>query len=162
MPTSLPGIGITQATQLLQEQDRIIRSFPEVDSVFGVVGRSDSPTDNAPLDMYDTTIMLKPREKWRTGMTYEKLIAQMDAKLQFPGLSNTWTMPVENRLDMQLTGIKTPVGMKIQGTNVEGIQAAGSRIEQLLSRLPEVRAVFAERASQGVSLNINVSGVDGS
>jgi Cu(I)/Ag(I) efflux system membrane protein CusA/SilA len=157
MPTSLPGIGITQATQLLQEQDRIIRSFPEVDSVFGVVGRSDSSTDNAPLDMYDTTVMLKPRKQWRTGMTYDKLIAEMDSKLQFPGLSNTWTMPVENRLDMQLTGIKTPIGMKIQGRTVEGIQAAGSRIEQLLSRLPEVRAVFAERVSQGFYLNIDVS-----
>jgi copper/silver efflux system protein len=157
MPTSLPGIGITQATQLLQEQDKIIRSFPEVDSVFGVVGRSDSPTDNAPLDMYDTTIMLKPREQWRPGMTYDKLIAEMDSKLQFPGLSNTWTMPVENRLDMQLTGIKTPIGMKIQGRTVEGIQAAGSRIEQLLSRLPEVRAVFAERVSQGFYLNIDVN-----
>jgi len=157
MPTSLPGIGITQATQLLQEQDRMIRSFPEVDSVFGVVGRSDSPTDNAPLDMYDTTIMLKPREKWRPGMTYEKLIAEMDSKLQFPGLSNTWTMPVQNRLDMQLTGIKTPVGMKIQGTNVEGIQEVGARIEQLLARLSGVRAVFAERVSQGFYLNIDVN-----
>src|SRR5690242_10292093 len=156
MPTSLPGIGITQATQLLQEQDRIIRSFPEVDSVFGVVGRSDSSTDNAPLDMYDTTVMLKPREQWRAGMTYEKLIAEMDAKLQFPGLTNTWTMPVQNRLDMQLTGIKTPLGMKIQGRTVEGIQAAGSRIEQLLSRLPETRAVYAERVSQGFYLNIDI------
>jgi Cu(I)/Ag(I) efflux system membrane protein CusA/SilA len=157
MPTSLPGIGITQATQLLQEQDRIIRSFPEVDSVFGTVGRSDSPTDNAPLDMYDTTVMLKPREQWRSGMTYEKLIADMDAKLQFPGLSNTWTMPVENRLDMQLTGIKTPIGMKIRGPSVEGIQAAGSRIEQLLSKLPQTRAVFAERVSQGFYLNVDVN-----
>jgi Cu(I)/Ag(I) efflux system membrane protein CusA/SilA len=157
MPTSLPGIGITQATQLLQEQDRIIRTFPEVDSVFGAVGRSDSPTDNAPLDMYDTTIMLKPRKQWRPGMTYEKLIAEMDAKLQFPGLSNTWTMPVENRLDMQLTGIKTPIGMKIQGRTVEGIQAAGARIEQLLSKLPQTRAVFAERVSQGFYLNIDVN-----
>jgi Cu(I)/Ag(I) efflux system membrane protein CusA/SilA len=157
MPTSLPGIGITQATQLLQEQDRIIRRFPEVESVFGTAGRSDSPTDNAPLDMYDTTIMLKPRELWRPGMTYEKLIAEMDAKLQFPGLSNTWTMPVENRLDMQLTGIKTPIGMKVQGLNVEGIQAVGARIEQLLSRLPQTRAVFAERVSQGFYLNIDVN-----
>jgi Cu(I)/Ag(I) efflux system membrane protein CusA/SilA len=157
MPTSLPGIGITQATQLLQEQDRIIRTFPEVDSVFGTVGRSDSSTDNAPLDMYDTTIMLKPREQWRTGMTYENLIAEMDAKLQFPGLSNTWTMPVENRLDMQLTGIKTPLGMKIQGRTVEGIQAVGSRIEQLLTRLPETRAAYAERISQGLYLNIEVN-----
>ncbi len=122
MPTALPGISITQASQLLQEQDRILRSFPEVDTVFGAVGRSDSATDNAPLDMYDTTVMLKPREKWPPGMTYEKLIAEMDAKLQFPGLTNTWTMPVENRLDMALTGIKTPVGMKIQGTNLEQIQ----------------------------------------
>jgi len=160
MPTSLPGIGITQASQLLQEQDRMIRSFPEVDSVFGVVGRSDSPTDNAPLDMYDTTIMLKPRERWRPGMTYDKLIAEMDSKLQFPGLSNTWTMPVQNRLDMQLTGIKTPVGMKIQGTNVEGIQEAGARIEKLLARLPGVRAVFAERVSQGFYLNIDVNRVE--
>jgi len=156
MPTSLPGIGITQATQLLQEQDRIIRSFPEVDSVFGTVGRSDSPTDNAPLDMYDTTIMLKPRDQWRPRMTYEKLIAEMDAKLQFPGLSNTWTMPVQNRLDMQLTGIKTPIGMKIQGRTIEGIEAAGARIEQLLSGLPEVRAVFAERVAQGFYLNVDV------
>src|SRR6202011_4433155 len=104
MPTALPGISITQASQLLQEQDRILRSFPEVETVFGVVGRSDSATDNAPLDMYDTTVMLKPREKWRPRMSYEKLIREMDEKLQFPGLTNTWTMPVENRLDMALTG----------------------------------------------------------
>ena len=105
MPTALPGISITQASTLLQKQDRIIKSFPEVESVFGAVGRSDSPTDNAPLDMYDTTIMLKPREQWRAGMTYEKLIREMDEKLQFPGLTNTWTMPVQNRLDLELTGI---------------------------------------------------------
>ena len=157
MPTSLPGIGITQATQLLQEQDRIIRSFPEVESVFGVVGRSDSPTDNAPLDMYDTTIMLKPREQWRAGMTYDKLIADMDAKLQFPGLSNTWTMPVQNRLVMQLTGIKTPIGMKIQGRDVDHIQQVGAQIEQILSKTPDARAVFAERVSQGFYLNIDVN-----
>src|SRR5207245_6641275 len=112
MPTALPGISITQASQLLQEQDRILRSFPEVDTVFGAVGRSDSATDNAPLDMYDTTVMLKPREKWPPGMTYEKLIRAMDEKLQFPGLTNTWTMPVQNRLDMALTGIKTRVGLQ--------------------------------------------------
>jgi len=156
MPTALPGIGITQATQLLQEQDRILRGFPEVESVFGTVGRSDSSTDNAPLDMYDTTVMLKPRNQWRAGMTYEKLIGEMDAKLQFPGLSNTWTMPVENRLDMQLTGIKTPIGLKIQGKTFDGIQAAGAQIEQLLSRLANVRSIFAERVSQGFYLNVEV------
>lgn len=157
MPTALPGISITQATQLLQEQDRIIRSFPEVETVFGAVGRSDSSTDNAPLDMYDTTITLKPREQWRAGMTYDKLIQQMDQKLQFPGLSNTWTMPVQNRLDMALTGIKTPVGMKIQGPSLEGIQEMGARIQQILSGLPQVRSLFAERVSQGFYLNVEVN-----
>ncbi|HEY6968603.1 MAG TPA: CusA/CzcA family heavy metal efflux RND transporter [Candidatus Angelobacter sp.] len=157
MPTALPGIAITEATQLLQEQDRIIRSFPEVETVFGAVGRSDSSTDNAPLDMYDTTIMLKPREQWRPGMTYEKLIQEMDQKLQFPGLSNTWTMPVQNRLDMSLTGIKTPVGMKIQGPSLEGIQQAGARIQQILSTMSQVRSVFAEHVSQGFYVNIEVN-----
>jgi Cu(I)/Ag(I) efflux system membrane protein CusA/SilA len=157
MPTALPGISITQASQLLQEQDRILKTFPEVETVFGAVGRSDSATDNAPLDMYDTTVMLKPRERWRTGITYEKLIQEMDAKLQFPGLTNTWTMPVQNRLDMALTGIKTPVGMKLQGTNLEQIQQLGSQIQQILSGLPQVRSVFAERVSQGFYINIDVN-----
>src|SRR2546430_1580254 len=157
MPTALPGISIGQATQLLQEQDRIIRAFPEVETVFGTIGRSDSATDNAPLDMYDTTIMLKPREKWRAGMTYEKLIQEMDAKLQFPGLSNTWTMPVENRLDMELTGIKTPLGLKIQGPTLDGIQKAGGQIQQALSGISEVRSIFSERVSQGFYVNIEVN-----
>jgi copper/silver efflux system protein len=157
MPTALPGISITQASQLMQEQDRVIRSFPEVESVFGTVGRSESATDNAPLDMYDTTVMLKPREQWRAGMTYEKLIQEMDARLQFPGLSNTWTMPVENRLDMELTGINTPLGMKIQGPNLEGIQQAGAQVQRILSSVPGVRSVFAERVSQGFYVNIEVN-----
>ena len=100
--------------------------------MFGSIGRSDSATDNAPLDMYDTTVMLKPRGEWRPGMTYEKLISEMDAKLQFPGLTNTWTMPIENRLDMELTGIKTPVGIKIQGPSLDGIEALGARVQQIL------------------------------
>jgi copper/silver efflux system protein len=157
MPTALPGISIGQASQLLQEQDRIIRTFPEVETVFGSIGRSDTATDNAPLDMYDTTVMLKPRSQWRPGMTYEKLIQEMDAKLQFPGLSNTWTMPVENRLDMELTGIKTPLGLKIQGPNLEGIQQVGAQVQQILSAIPEMRSIFAERVSQGFYLNIEVS-----
>jgi Cu(I)/Ag(I) efflux system membrane protein CusA/SilA len=157
MPTALPGISITQASQLLQEQDRILRSFPEVETAFGAVGRSDSATDNAPLDMYDTTVMLKPREKWRPGMTYEKLIREMDEKLQFPGLTNTWTMPVQNRLDMALTGIKTPVGMKLQGTNLEQIQQLGAQVQKILSGLPQVRSVFAERVSQGFYINLDVN-----
>ena len=157
MPTALPGISIGQASQLLQEQDRMIRTFPEVETVFGTIGRSDSATDNAPLDMYDTTIMLKPRSQWRPGMTYEKLIQEMDAKLQFPGLSNTWTMPVENRLDMELTGIKTPLGMKIQGPTLDGIQRVAGQLQEVLTSLPNVRSIFAERVSQGFYINIEVN-----
>ncbi len=157
MPSALPGISITQAVSLMQEQDRIIRSFPEVATVFGTVGRSDTATDNAPLDMYDTTIMLKPREQWRPGMTYERLIHDMDEKLQFPGLTNTWTMPVENRLDMELTGIKTAVGIKIQGTDLAHIEDIGARMQQILSGMPETNSVFAERVAQGFYLNVEVN-----
>ncbi|MHB1698946.1 MAG: efflux RND transporter permease subunit [Acidobacteriaceae bacterium] len=157
MPTALPGISIEQAKVLLQEQDRILHSFPEVVSVFGTAGRSDSATDNAPLEMYDTTVMLKPREQWPVGMTYDKLIQDMDAKLQFPGLSNTWTSPVENRLDMELTGIKTPLGIKVQGTSVDGIQQVASQMEAILSSLPEARSIFAEKVAQGFYLNVEVN-----
>src|SRR5579872_3121112 len=160
MPSALPGISIGQASQLLQEQDRIIRTFPEVETVFGTIGRSDSATDNAPLDMYDTTVMLKPRDQWRPGMTYERLIEEMDSKLQFPGLSNSWTMPVENRLDMELTGIKTPLGMKIQGPTLEGIQQVAGQLQQALTSLPDVRSIFAERVSQGFYINGEVDRVE--
>ncbi len=157
MPTALPGISIGQAKVLLQEQDKILRSFPEVRSVFGTVGRSDSATDNAPLDMYDTTLMLTPRSQWPAGMTYPKLIQAMDAKLQFPGLSNTWTMPVENRLDMELTGIKTPLGIKVQGTTVDGIQQLASQIQTVLSTMPQVRSIFSEKVAQGFYVNVQVN-----
>ncbi len=156
MPTALPGISITSAVNLMQKQDQIIRAFPEVESVFGTVGRSDSATDNAPLDMYDTTIMLKPRDQWRKGMTYDQLVAEMDDRLHFPGLSNTWTMPVENRLDMELTGIKTPVGLKIQGPDVDRIQQIGSQIEEILGPVAGTRGIFAERVSQGFYINVDV------
>ncbi len=154
MPTALPGISITSASDLLQKQDQIIRDFPEVTSVFGTAGRSNSATDNAPIDMFDTTIMLKPRDQWPPGVTYESLIADMDGKLQFPGLSNSWTMPVENRLDMELTGIKTPVGLKVQGPDINEIQRIGSEIEELLSSVKDTRAVFAERVSQGFYIDV--------
>ena len=157
MPTALPGISIGQGTQLLQEQDRVLRSFPEVASVFGSIGRSESATDNAPLDMYDTTVMLKPRSEWPRGMTYEKLVSEMDAKLQIPGITNSWTMPIENRLDMELTGIKTPVGIKIQGTSLEGIEQLGGKVQQILRTLPEMRSGFAERVAEGFYINIEVN-----
>lgn len=157
MPSALPGISITQAVALMQEQDRIIRSFPEVTTVFGTVGRSDSATDNAPLDMFDTAIMLKPRSQWRPGMTYEKLIEQMDEKLRFPGLTNTWTMPVKSRLDMEMTGIKTPVGIKIQGPDLNRVEDIGAQMQNLLSAMPQATSVFAERVSQGFYLNVEVN-----
>jgi copper/silver efflux system protein len=157
MPSAMPGISITQAVSLMKEQDRIIHTFPEVATVFGTVGRSDSATDNAPLDMYDTTIMLKPRSQWRPGMTYEKLIHDMDEKLQFPGLTNTWTMPVQNRLDMELTGIKTAVGIKIQGPDLAQIQDIGAQVQHVLSGMSDTSSVFAERVSQGFYLNVEVN-----
>ena len=157
MPTALPGISIASAAALLEKQDAIIRTFPEVESVFGTVGRSNSATDNAPMDMFDTTIMLKPRAQWRAGVTYESLVAEMDARLHFPGLSNSWTMPVQNRLDMELTGIKTPVGIKIQGPDLAVIQRVGSAIEEILGSVEGTRGVFAERVSQGFYINIETN-----
>jgi Cu(I)/Ag(I) efflux system membrane protein CusA/SilA len=157
MPTSLPGISIEQAKTVMQKQDALLRAFPEVESVFGSVGRSDSATDNAPLDMFDTTIMLKPREQWRRGMTYEKLIQKMDASVQFPGISNTWTSPVECRLDMELTGIKTPLGIKVQGPNIDGIERLAGQIQSVLATIPQQRSSFAERISQGYYVNVDVN-----
>lgn len=156
MPTALPGISIRQATDLLGEQDRILRSFPEVRSVFGVVGRSDSATDNAPLDMYDTTVLLRPRSQWRPGMTYERLLEEMDRQLQFPGLTNTWTRPIQSRLDMTLTGIKTPLGLKVQGTALDQVEAVAHEIEQLLAQVPGTQSVFAERVTQGYYVDIAI------
>jgi len=156
MPTSLPGISIEQAKTLLQKQDALLRAFPEVESVFGSVGRSDSATDNAPLDMFDTAIMLKPREQWRPGMTYDKLIQEMDARVQFPGIANTWTSPVECRLDMELSGIKTPLGIKVQGPNTDGIERLAGQIQSVLATMPSQRSIFAERISQGFYINVEV------
>jgi Cu(I)/Ag(I) efflux system membrane protein CusA/SilA len=157
MPSALPGISLPQAIDLMQSQDRILRSFPEVNSVFGTVGRSDSATDNAPLSMFDTTIMLKPRSQWPRGMTYNRLISAMDAKLQFPGVTNTWTMPVRGRLDMEMTGIRTPIGIKIQGPNLNRMEEIGAQMEHLLSGMQQTSSVYAERVSQGFYLNIAVN-----
>lgn len=154
MPTALPGLGVTPAATLLQEQDKILRSFPEVRSVFGTVGRSNSATDNTPMTMFNTTIMLKPRKQWPAGMTYAKLIAGMNAQLQFPGLTNNWTMPVENRMDMELTGMKTPIGLKIQGPSLAGIQELGLEIQRILGRVPGVTSSFAEHVADGLYIKI--------
>src|SRR2546425_1366062 len=125
MPTSPPGLSITEATRLLQVQDKMLRKFPEVETVFGTVGRGTTPTDNTPMGMVNTTVTLKAREQWRAGMTLEKLQAEMDGEMQFPGFPNVWTQPIRNRLDMLLTGIKTPVGIKILGADLNVIQRIG-------------------------------------
>lgn len=154
MPTALPALGVTPAASLLARQDRILRGFPEVASVFGTAGRSTSATDNAPLSMFDTTLMLKPRSTWPRGMTYARLIAAMDEQLHFPGLTNNWTMPVANRMDMELTGIKTPVGLKIQGPSLAGIQALGLKMQHVLAGVSGVTSTFAEHVADGLYVNI--------
>lgn len=149
MPTTLPGISITKARELLQQTDKIIKTFPEVESVMGKIGRADTPTDPAPLSMIETTIQLKPEEEWREGMTPEKLIAEMDAAIQIPGLTNAWTMPIKTRIDMLSTGIKTPVGIKIGGPDLEVLQQIGKQIEKIARTIPGTRSAFAERTVGG-------------
>jgi Cu(I)/Ag(I) efflux system membrane protein CusA/SilA len=156
MPTSPPGLSITESTRLLQVQDKILRTFPEVETVFGTVGRGTTSTDNTPMGMVNTTVTLKPREQWRAGLTIEKLQAEMDAQLQFPGFPNVWTQPIRNRLDMLLTGIKTPVGIKILGSDLSEIQRLGGEIERALQRIPGTRSVYAERVAQGYFTDITI------
>ena len=156
MPTSPPGLSITEATRLLQVQDKMLRTFPEVETVFGTVGRGTTPTDNTPMGMVNTTVTLKPREQRRAGMTLEKLQTAMDADLQFPGFPNVWTQPIRNRLDMLLTGIKTPVGIKILGSDLNEIQRIGGDIERILQKSPGTRSVFAERVAQGYFTDIRI------
>ena len=157
MPTSPPGLSITEATRLLQQQDKLLRQFPEVERVFGTVGRGTSPTDNSPMGMVNTTVTLKPRAEWRAGMTLEELQGEMDAALQFPGFPNVWTQPIRNRLDMLLTGIKTPVGIKIFGPDLAVIQRIGQDIERALQPLAGTRSVYAERVTQGYFTDIQIN-----
>ena len=156
MPTSPPGLSITEATRILQVQDKVLRTFPEVESVFGTVGRGTTSTDNTPMGMVNTTVTLKPREQWPAGMTLDTLQADMDAALQFPGLPNVWTQPIRNRLDMLLTGIKTPVGIKVLGPDLNEIQRLGEEIERILQSVPGTRSVYAERVAQGYFTDIQI------
>jgi Cu(I)/Ag(I) efflux system membrane protein CusA/SilA len=156
MPTSPPGMSITEATRLLQVQDKLLRKVPEVEQVFGTVGRGTTPTDNTPMGMVNTIVTLKPRDQWRAGMTFEQLQTDMDASLQFPGFPNVWTQPIRNRLDMLLTGIKTPVGIKIFGADLNVIQGLGQQVERILQQVPGTRSVYAERVSQGYFTDIRI------
>jgi Cu(I)/Ag(I) efflux system membrane protein CusA/SilA len=156
MPTTLPGISPQKAKELLQQTDRIIAGFPEVESVFGKAGRAETATDPAPLSMLETTIILKPRSEWREGMTKEKLIAELDAALQIPGLSNAWTQPIEARTDMLATGIKTPVGIKIAGEDLATLERLGEAVEGALAPLEGTQSVYAERVMGGTFLDVDV------
>ena len=156
MPTTLPGISVTKAKELLQQTDRIIASFPEVHHVFGKVGRAETATDPAPLSMIETTITLKPESDWREGMTMEKLVRELDQAIQFPGLTNAWTMPIKTRTDMLSTGIKTPVGIKLMGEDLQVLSDLGEKIEAVMREVPGTLSVYAERVTGGNFLDFRI------
>ncbi|MBN4079862.1 efflux RND transporter permease subunit, partial [bacterium AH-315-C08] len=149
MPTTLPGISITKAKELLQQTDKIIKTFPEVHHVFGKVGRAETATDPAPLSMMETTITLKPENEWRAGVTVKSLIKEMNAAIKIPGVTNAWTMPIKTRIDMLSTGIKTPVGIKIAGDDLNVLQELGKNIESIINRIPGTLSVYSERVVGG-------------
>ena len=154
MPTSLPGMSITKAAQLLQTQDKIIKSFPEVSSVYGKAGRANTATDPAPTEMFETVINLKPESEWRHGLTMDALIAEMDTALQFPGVANSWTMPIKARIDMLSTGIRTPIGIKVYGKDLEEMEKLAKKIESVVKNVSGTTSAFAERITGGFYLNI--------
>ena len=154
MPTTLPGISVTKAAELMQIQDRIIKSFPEVASVYGKAGRAATATDPAPTEMFETVVNLKPREQWRPGVTVDSLIAEMDKALQFPGVSNAWTMPIKARIDMLSTGIRTPVGVKVMGTDLVEIDRLARQVERVIKTVPGTSSAYAERGIGGYYLEI--------
>ncbi len=154
MPASLPGMSMTKAAEVLQTQDKIIKSFPEVSSVFGKAGRANTATDPAPPEMFETVINLKPESEWRAGMTTDKLIAEMDKALQFPGVANSWTMPIRARLDMLSTGIRTPIGIKVFGKDLGEMERLAKQIESVVKTVPGTTSAFAERLTGGYYLDI--------
>ena len=154
MPTSLPGMSITKAAELLQTQNKIIRSFPEVASVYGKAGRANTATDPAPTEMFETVINLKPESEWRAGMTVDTLIAELDRALQFPGVSNAWTMPIKARIDMLSTGIRTPIGIKVFGKDLNEMERLAKEIEAVVKAVPGTTSAFAERITGGFYLDI--------
>ncbi len=156
MPTTLPGISVTEASKLLQRLDRKLASFPEVERVFGKAGRADTATDPAPFSMIETVIELKPKEQWRPGVSYESLIDEMDQALQIPGVTNAWTMPIKARTDMLTTGVRTPVGIKIFGPDLRQIEQIGKHMEMVLQEVPGTKSVYAERVSGGYFLDFDI------
>ena len=156
MPTTMPGISIARAREMLRIQDGILKQFPEVHHVWGKAGRAETSTDPAGLDMFETTITLKPESEWRPGMTYDRLVAEMDSAVQMPGITNAWTMPIQGRNDMLATGIRTPVGIKIFGPDLAELERLGKEIERVVQTVPGTRSAFAERAVSGYYLDIDI------
>ncbi|MDD2885884.1 MAG: CusA/CzcA family heavy metal efflux RND transporter, partial [Dechloromonas sp.] len=154
MPASLPGMSITKAAELMQTQNKIIKSFPEVASVYGKAGRANTATDPAPTEMFETVINLKPQSEWRQGLTTDKLIAELDKALQFPGVANAWTMPIKARIDMLSTGIRTPIGIKVFGKDLGEMEKMAKEIEAVVKAVPGTTSAFAERITGGFYLNI--------
>ncbi|HEX8942020.1 MAG TPA: CusA/CzcA family heavy metal efflux RND transporter [Gemmatimonadaceae bacterium] len=159
MPTTLPGLPVARAREILRQQDSILKSFPEVEHVWGKAGRANTATDPAGLDMIETTISLKPKEQWRAGVTYDGLVAAMDSAVRMPGITNAWTMPIKGRIDMLATGIRTPVGIKIFGPDLAELERIGKQIEQAVQAVPGTRSAFAERAVSGYYLDIDIDRV---
>lgn len=157
MPTTFPGISIGKAQEILQQTDKLIKTVPEVDTVFGKIGRAETATDPAPLSMIETTIQFKPKNEWRSGMTLEKIRTELESRVKLPGLSNAWVMPIRTRIDMLATGIKTPVGVKISGSDLNVIQSIGQQVETVLKQIPGTTSAFAERvaSSRYVTIDIN-------
>ena len=156
MPTTLPGISVTKAREILQQTNKIIASFPEVRQVFGKIGRADTATDPAPLSMIETTIMLKPEAEWRSGMTPDRLILEMNESIQFPGLTNAWTTPIKTRIDMLSTGIKTPVGIKLSGPDLAVLEQIGREVEAVVRQVPGTLSVYSERVVGGNYLDFHI------
>jgi copper/silver efflux system protein len=156
MPTTVPGVSIAQAVAIMRRQDSILAAFPEVATVLGKAGRANTATDPAPLDMYETTVVLKPRELWPPGMTTDQLVSAMDEAVRMPGVTNAWTMPIKNRIDMLATGVRTPVGVKIYGPNLDTLQQLGERVERILQMVPGSRNVFAERNVSGYYVDVDI------
>jgi Cu(I)/Ag(I) efflux system membrane protein CusA/SilA len=159
MPTTLPGLPVARAREILRQQDSILKSFPEVEHVWGKAGRANTATDPAGLDMFETTISLKPKEQWRSGVTYDGLVAAMDSAVRMPGITNAWTMPIKGRIDMLATGIRTPVGIKIFGPDLAELERIGKQIEKAVQAVPGTRSAFAERAVSGYYLDIDIDRV---
>jgi Cu(I)/Ag(I) efflux system membrane protein CusA/SilA len=156
MPSALPGLSVGKASQLLQQTDRLIKTVPEVESVFGKAGRAETATDPAPLTMFETTIRFKPRDEWRPGMTPDKLVEELDRIVQVPGLTNVWVPPIRNRIDMLATGIKSPIGVKVSGTDITQLDRIAQQVEQAAKKVPGVTSALAERLKGGRYVDINI------